>query len=60
MTLFLEVALASLPSAMFGTPLRAAWTIRSWVRLFLRMCRSQNRTVTSQTSGVSWKLRRFR
>jgi hypothetical protein len=28
---------ATLPSAMFCTPLRAAWTIWSWVRLFLGM-----------------------
>ena len=44
---FFEVPEAWLPSAMFCTPLRAACTIWSWVRLRRSMQRLQNRTVTS-------------
>jgi hypothetical protein len=46
-SIFFDVPLATLPSAMFCTPDRAAWTIWSWVRLRRSMYLSQNRTVTS-------------
>lgn len=44
---FFEVPEAWLPSAMFCTPLRAACTIWSRVRLRWSTYRSQKRTVTS-------------
>jgi hypothetical protein len=46
-SIFLEVVAAPLPSEMFRTPLRAACTIWSWVRLLLSMKRSQKTTVAS-------------
>jgi len=46
-SIFLDVPLAFDPSAMFCTPLRAACTIWSWVRLRRSTYRSQKRAVTS-------------
>ena len=53
-SIFLDVPLTWLPSAMFLLPLRAACTIWSWVRDFGSMNRSQNFTVASYTSTDIW------
>jgi len=60
-SVFLEVAEARLPSAIFWTPLRAAWTIWSWVRDFVIYKRvAENDGAVYKQPGRHWKLRRLR